>query len=74
MDPSRDLAQIEAIALDILGDKDGAFKQFSIWLASNPQQARRAGPGRYVGAQGPARRSAVLGDLQREEMSLKGKK
>jgi hypothetical protein len=21
-----------------LGDKDGAFKQISIWLASNPQQ------------------------------------
>ena len=38
MDPSRDLAQIEAVALDILGDKDGAFKQISIWLASNPQQ------------------------------------
>jgi TolB-like protein/tRNA A-37 threonylcarbamoyl transferase component Bud32 len=38
MDPSRDLALIEAVALDILGDKDGAFKQISIWLASNPQQ------------------------------------
>jgi serine/threonine-protein kinase len=38
VDPSRDLAQIEAIALDIVGDKEGAFKQISIWLASNPQQ------------------------------------
>ena len=38
VDPGRDLAQIEAIALDIMGDKEGAFKQISIWLASNPQQ------------------------------------
>lgn len=38
MDPNRDLAQLEAIMLDILGDKDGAFKQLSVWLASNPQQ------------------------------------
>jgi len=38
VDPSRDLAQIEAVALDILGDKEAAFKQISIWLASNPQQ------------------------------------
>jgi len=37
VDPSKDLAQIEALALDILGDKEGAFKQLSIWLASNPQ-------------------------------------
>jgi eukaryotic-like serine/threonine-protein kinase len=39
VDATRDLAQLEAIALDILGDKDAAFKQLSIWLASNPQQA-----------------------------------
>jgi hypothetical protein len=38
VDPSRDLAQIEAVALDILGDKEAAFRQISIWLASNPQQ------------------------------------
>jgi serine/threonine-protein kinase len=38
MDPSRDLAQIEAIALDIMGDKEAAFKQILVWLASNPQQ------------------------------------
>jgi TolB-like protein len=43
VDPSRDLAQIEALALDILGDKEAAFKQISIWLASNPQQVGSQG-------------------------------
>jgi eukaryotic-like serine/threonine-protein kinase len=38
IDAGRDLAQLEAIARNILGDKDEAFKQLSIWLASNPQQ------------------------------------
>jgi serine/threonine-protein kinase len=43
IDPSRDLAQIEAIALDVLGDKEAAFKQISIWLARNPQVVGTAG-------------------------------
>jgi TolB-like protein len=42
VDPSRDLAQIEAVAMDILGDKDEAFRLLSIWLASNPQQVGSA--------------------------------
>jgi len=39
VDSGRELLQLEAVALDILGDKEGAFKQLSIWLATNPQQA-----------------------------------
>ena len=38
VDPGRDLTQIEAIAMDILGDKEAAFKLILVWLASNPQQ------------------------------------
>jgi eukaryotic-like serine/threonine-protein kinase len=38
VDPGRDLAQLEAIARNVLGDKDEAFKQLSVWLATNPQQ------------------------------------
>jgi TolB-like protein len=38
VDPNRDLVQVEALVLDVLGDKDGAIKQISVWLASNPQQ------------------------------------
>jgi TolB-like protein len=37
-DPTRDLAQWEAIAQTILGNKDEAFRQLSIYLASNPHQ------------------------------------
>jgi len=38
VDPNRDLVVVEALMLDVLGDKAGAYKQYSIWLASNPQQ------------------------------------
>ena len=38
VDAGRELAQLEAIGRTILGQKDEAFKQLSIWLASNPQQ------------------------------------
>jgi eukaryotic-like serine/threonine-protein kinase len=38
VDPTRDLAQWEAIAQTILGNKDQAFRQLSIFIASNPQQ------------------------------------
>jgi TolB-like protein/tRNA A-37 threonylcarbamoyl transferase component Bud32/tetratricopeptide (TPR) repeat protein len=38
VDSGRELPQLEAIARWIIGDKDEAFKQLSIWLASNPQQ------------------------------------
>jgi eukaryotic-like serine/threonine-protein kinase len=37
VDSARELAQLEAIARMIIGDKDEAFKQFSVFLASNPQ-------------------------------------
>jgi hypothetical protein len=38
VDGGRELAQLEAVGRMILGDKDEAFKQLSVWLASNPQQ------------------------------------
>jgi hypothetical protein len=38
IDSSRELALLEAIARMIIGDKDEAFKQLSVYLASNPQQ------------------------------------
>jgi tetratricopeptide (TPR) repeat protein len=38
IDPTRDLAQWEAIAQTMLGNKDEAFRQLSTYLASNPQQ------------------------------------
>jgi tetratricopeptide (TPR) repeat protein len=38
VDAGRDLAQLEALARLVLGDKDEAFRQWSVWLASNPQQ------------------------------------
>jgi hypothetical protein len=38
VDSGRELAQLEALARWIIGDKDEAFKQLSVWLASNPQQ------------------------------------
>ncbi|MGN6166706.1 MAG: hypothetical protein ACTHQQ_00850, partial [Solirubrobacteraceae bacterium] len=39
IDTGRELPQLEAIGRWILGDKDEAFKQFSTFLASNPQVA-----------------------------------
>ena len=41
VDPTHDLAYYEAVLRTQLGDKDEAFKQLGIYLASNPQQ--RAG-------------------------------
>jgi len=38
IDPTRDLAQWESIAQTILGNKDEAFRQLSLFLATNPQQ------------------------------------
>jgi serine/threonine-protein kinase len=38
VDPTRDLAQWEAYLRAILGDKDEAFRQLSIYLAANPQE------------------------------------
>ena len=38
MDPTRELAQFEAAARTMLGDKDEAFAQLGTWLATNPQQ------------------------------------
>jgi serine/threonine-protein kinase len=38
VDPARELAQWEAVARTILGDKDEAITQLGIWLATNPQQ------------------------------------
>jgi TolB-like protein/tRNA A-37 threonylcarbamoyl transferase component Bud32 len=37
IDTGRELPQLETIGRWILGDKDEAFKQFSVYLASNPQ-------------------------------------
>ncbi len=37
VDPARELAQWEAVARTILGDKDEAITQIGIWLATNPQ-------------------------------------
>lgn len=37
-DPTRELALWEAIARTVLGDKDEAFGQLSVYLATNPQQ------------------------------------
>ncbi len=37
VDSGRELPQLEAMARMLIGDKDEAFKQFSIYLASNPQ-------------------------------------
>ena len=66
--PGRDLAQIEAIALDILGDKDGAFKQISIWLASNPQQAGALDQDDTWELKDLRDDPRLLGHLQREEV------
>jgi hypothetical protein len=38
VDAGRDLLQLEAIGRILVGDKDEAFKQFSAYLASNPQR------------------------------------
>ncbi len=38
IDPTRELAQWEAVARTILGDKDEAITQLGVWLATNPQQ------------------------------------
>lgn len=38
VDAGRELAQLEAVGRMVLGDRDEAFKQLSVWLASNPQQ------------------------------------
>ena len=38
VDPTRELAQFEAAARTLLGDKDEAFAQLGTWLATNPQQ------------------------------------
>ena len=38
VDAGRELAQLEAIGRMIVGDKEEAFKQFSVWMASNPQE------------------------------------
>jgi serine/threonine-protein kinase len=38
VDPARELAQWEAVARTILGDKDEAITQLGVWLATNPQQ------------------------------------
>jgi serine/threonine-protein kinase len=38
VDPTRELAQFEAAARTMLGDKDEAFSQLGTWLATNPQQ------------------------------------
>jgi eukaryotic-like serine/threonine-protein kinase len=43
VDPTRDLAQWEAIAQTMLGNKDEAFRQLSIFLATNPQQRATLG-------------------------------
>jgi len=37
LDPGREVAYFETIARLIMGDKDEAFRQFSAYLASNPQ-------------------------------------
>jgi hypothetical protein len=37
IDTGRELPQLETIGRWILGDKDEAFKQFSVFIASNPQ-------------------------------------
>jgi serine/threonine-protein kinase len=36
-DPTREIAQLEAVARTILGDKQEAIEQLSLWLATNPQ-------------------------------------
>lgn len=38
IDPTRDIAQWEAIGQTMLGNKDEAFRQLSTVLATNPQQ------------------------------------
>ena len=43
IDPTRDLAQWEAVAQTILGNKDQAFRQLSLFVASNPQQRASLG-------------------------------
>jgi serine/threonine-protein kinase len=43
VDPTRDLAQWEAVAQTILGNKDQAFRQLSLFVASNPQQRTTLG-------------------------------
>ena len=70
VDPGRDLAQLEAIARNVLGDKDEAFKQLSVWLATNPQQVEGLEQRRLVGVQGDPGGSTVRGDVRAEEMKL----
>jgi hypothetical protein len=38
VDPTRETAQLEAVGRTILGDKDEAIKQLSVFFATNPQQ------------------------------------
>jgi TolB-like protein len=38
IDSARELAQLESLLYLVLGDKDGAFRHMSTWVASNPQQ------------------------------------
>lgn len=38
LDPGREVAYFETVARLIMGDKDGAFQEFSAYLASNPQR------------------------------------
>jgi hypothetical protein len=37
MDQTRDLAQLEAVVRTLVGDRDEAVRQLSIYLAANPQ-------------------------------------
>lgn len=38
VDPTRDLAQWEAYLRTMLGDRDEAFRQLSVYVAANPQE------------------------------------
>jgi tetratricopeptide (TPR) repeat protein len=68
VDPTRDLAQWEAVAQTILGNKDQAFRQLSLFVASNPQQRASLGKEElwwFRDLQGDPRWAALAGTAKR---------
>ncbi len=61
LDPERELAELGAIVYTILGDKDEAFKQLSLYIASNPQQRQAVASWEFRGLESDPRFAALLG-------------
>lgn len=61
LDPERELAELGAIVYTILGDKDEAFKQLSLYIASNPQQRQKTASWEFRGLENDPRFRVLLG-------------